>query len=175
MACRPFRLSTNVTFRINVFKLPVLVVVELSSKVYLLIFGKIRNLPIIPKITDRKMFVALVYIYLGLAIGYNVLSQIWLDVKGKTFAPTEPSHGFQVMTVVLILFAIRDAVPDGLFLTLFGLWTLSTIRFGIGNHIPGFNPQTYLNRFTWASALLINVFGAIVFTIFIVHELLILM
>ncbi len=120
------------------------------------------------------MFTTLVYIYFGLAIGYNVLSQIWLDVKGKSFAPTEPSYGFQVMTVVLILFAIRDVVPDGIFLSLFGLWTLSTIRFGVGNHLPGFKPETYLNKLTWASALSINIYGSIVFTIFIAHELLIL-
>lgn len=118
------------------------------------------------------MITTLVYVYFGLAIGYNILSQICLDVKGKTFAPTEPSYGFQVMTIVLILFAIRDVIPNWVFLPLFALWTLSTIRFGVGNHLPGFNPETYLNKYTWASALAINVYGSIVFTVFIVLELL---
>lgn len=109
------------------------------------------------------MLTHLVYIYLGLAIGYNVLSQICLDLKGKAFAPTEPSYGFQVMTIVLILFAVRDVIPIWAFLTLFALWTASTIRFGVGNHLSGFNPETYLNKFTWGSALAINIFGSLVF------------
>lgn len=121
---------------------------------------------------EPVMVTTLVYIYFILAIGYNVLSQICFDIKGRTFAPTDPSYGFQVMTIVLIIFVIRDSIPNWIFLPLFFLWTLSTVRFGIGNHLPGYKSETYLNKFTWASALLINVYGSTVFLIFIGLELL---
>lgn len=118
------------------------------------------------------MLIQLAYAYFILAIGYNVLSQVSVDLIGKKFAPTEPPHGFQVMSLVLVIFALRDLIPVWVFLPLFSLWTLNILRFGIGNHVPGYKPDAYLNWFTWFSAITINIFGTLVFSGYIITQLL---
>ena len=117
------------------------------------------------------MLTQLAFAYFALAIGYNALSQISLDMTGKKFAPTEPAYGLQVMSLVLVIFALRTVMPLWVFLPLFTLWTLSIIRFGVGNHLAGYDPQTYLSKFTWISALVINIFGAVTFVLYIINSL----
>ncbi|MBC6402922.1 MAG: hypothetical protein GDA35_04745 [Hyphomonadaceae bacterium] len=117
------------------------------------------------------MLTQLAFAYFALAIGYNVFSQISLDRIGKKFASTEPAYGLQVMSLVLVIFALRTVIPFWVFLPLFTLWTLSIIRFGIGNHLAGYDPETYLSKFTWICALAINIFGAVIFVSYIVASL----
>jgi hypothetical protein len=114
------------------------------------------------------VLILLAYTYFVLAIGFNVLSQVSVNLIGKKFTPTEPLHGLQVMSLVLVIFALRDLIPAWVFLPLFALWTLNIFRFGIGNHLPGYKSDTYLNWFTWLSAIAINVFGTVVLSAYLI-------
>lgn len=106
----------------------------------------------------------LVHGYFAVAILYNVFSQISDDLVGRKFAPTDPSYGFMVVSLVYVIFLVRDAIPAWSFLFLFTLWTLSILRFGVGNHLGAYSSKSYLHRLTWASAIGINVYGVCVFT-----------
>lgn len=111
-----------------------------------------------------ETLILLIHGYFVVAILYNVFSQIFDDVGGKKWAPTDPSYGFQVVSLVYVIFLIRDLIPEPAFLFLFGLWTLSILRFGVGNHLKTYSKEGYFHRLTWVLAIAINVFGVSVFT-----------
>ena len=106
----------------------------------------------------------LVHIYFVLAILYNVFSQISADLVGRKFAPTDPVYGFQVVSLIYLIFLVRKIVPLWAFVFLFSVSTLSILRFGVGNHLRAYTADSYLSRVTWVAAIGINAFGVLVFS-----------
>lgn len=111
-----------------------------------------------------ETLIALIHGYFVAAVLYNVFSQISDEVTGRKWAPTDPSYGFQVVSLVYVIFLIRDLIPESAFLFLFALWTLSILRFGVGNHVKAYTKEGYFHRLTWVLAIAINAFGVCVFT-----------
>ncbi len=106
-----------------------------------------------------EQIISIATIYFYIAILYNVLSQISLDLLKRKFAPTEPMNGLLTVSVVFIIFLLKDTLPLSAHLILLSVFTLFIARFGVVHHIFNFDSQAYLSRFTWASAFLINIFG----------------
>ena len=111
-----------------------------------------------------ETLIPLIHGYFVAAVLYNVFSQISDEVTGRKWAPTDPSYGFQVVSLVYVIFLIRDLIPEPAFLFLFGLWSLSILRFGVGNHVKAYTKDGYFHRLTWGLAIAINAFGVCVFT-----------
>lgn len=113
----------------------------------------------------------LIHGYFIIAILYNVFSQLSNDLIGKKFAPTDPSYGFLVVSLVYVIFLTRNQIPQFSFLFLFGLWTLSILRFGVGNHLRAYSKENYLHHLTWVAAIAINAYGVLCFLAFIAFRL----
>jgi hypothetical protein len=93
-------------------------------------------------------------IYLVLAIGYNLISLVLVAKTGKSAAPTDPMTG--IMFNWLYLF----------FISSFAVLILS---FGIIKHLINYQESMYFSRFSWLSAITINIFGVCVLILIIVR------
>ncbi len=99
--------------------------------------------------------------YFVIAIAYNALSLVWLDVSGRKFAPTDPLSGLQIVSLVYLLFLLRDTIPLPALIFLLALWVLLIARFGIYEHLRHYDGELYLSRATWTAAIGINLFGVL--------------
>lgn len=99
------------------------------------------------------------HVYFIAGIGYNVLSQILFDLCGRKLAPTEPTNGILIMSLVYVILLLEEVLPVAQFLGLMALWTLAILRFGVVQHVLNFDPEGYWSRASWALAILINVIG----------------
>ena len=53
-----------------------------------------------------------VNLYFILAIGYNVLSLILNDLRGRTLAPTEPVQAIVMMTVLYVVYTAQEGLGE---------------------------------------------------------------
>ena len=106
-----------------------------------------------------------VYLYFILAIGYNVISQVRADVMKKALAPTEPSFGILMMTVLFLVWHAEPILPPVAQQSLLILFILLIARFGIARHLTSYSPEAYSSKLSWGAAIGINIFGACVLTI----------
>jgi hypothetical protein len=107
----------------------------------------------------------LAFVYIGLALGYNVLSLIWRGVAGQTLAPTDPQRGLQVVTLVyLTLIVARDLAPVSGQLVLL-VWVLVIAWFGVWAHLRPDPERHYAGPLARWAAVIINLYGIIVITL----------
>ncbi|WP_138380410.1 hypothetical protein [Luteithermobacter gelatinilyticus] len=106
-----------------------------------------------------------VNLYFILAIGYNVLSLILNDLRGRTLAPTEPVQAIVMMTVLYVVYTAQEGLGEMAWGVLIIVFLLLILRFGIYRHAVGYNDQDYASRTAWAAAIVINIFGVIVLSL----------
>lgn len=111
------------------------------------------------------------HIYFVIAVAYNVLSQLSADFFDKPFAPTDPKTGIMTVTVVYLIFMLRDVIPLNSVLFLLAVFTFLIGRYGVLHHSINYKKDAYLSRLTWLSAMVINVFGVVYLTVFIIGNL----
>lgn len=109
-------------------------------------------------------------IYIVLAVAYNIMSVVLIEVTGRSAAPTEPMMGFVTITALYLVFATGPAVSKFLYLFLLTTFLLSIFRFGVLRHLLGFDAKTYYSRLTWAAAFLINGFGVITLGLIVIFS-----
>lgn len=108
--------------------------------------------------------------YIGLALGYNVLSEIWRQLWGQTLAPTDPQRGLQVVTLLYLTFVIaRDLAPVSGRLVLL-VWAGLVTWSGILRHLQRDDSRTYAGEPARWGAALINLYGVIVILIFVFNH-----
>lgn len=103
-----------------------------------------------------------VHIYFVMAIAYNIFSQMCLDLTGRKLAPTDPANGILVVSLVYVVFLLRDQVPLPAFIFLAIIWILVIARFGIFQHLVSYALDSYRSRAAWVAAIAINLFGVLV-------------
>ena len=108
---------------------------------------------------DKEFLEDAVNLYFILAIGYNIVSLIIREINGKTLAPTEPRGAITTMTLLYLVFMSHSILGPVARTALLGLFTLMILRFGVIQHLLNYQPDDYLNRAAWASAIGINLFG----------------
>ena len=107
--------------------------------------------------------------YFVLAIGYNLLSIVINDVKGRTLTPTEPVSAIVMMALFYLVY-LGEAAPGaaGVRTFLVVVFLLLILRFGIYRHAVGYDEDQYFSRSVWAFAIAINVYGVIVLSLSLV-------
>ncbi len=110
---------------------------------------------------NMENVVVLAHAYFAVALVYNVLSLMWFDIFGRSFTATDPVNGLQTISLVYLLFLLRDAVPLPASIFLLSIWLLLIARFGIYEHLWKYNGELYLSRATWAAAIAINLIGVL--------------
>ena len=106
--------------------------------------------------------IAALNIYIILAIGYNLVSQILDDLKGKKLAPTDPTNGTLIIASIYLWFTLAPSHSIGVFLIGAATFIYLIGRFGILKHLMGFAPDIYHSRISWLAAMGINIFGLLV-------------
>lgn len=101
-------------------------------------------------------------IYIFIAIGYNLFSQVLLDLRGKALAPTDPTTGVLIMTALYLWFRLAPELSIPLFVFVALVFIYLVCRFGIYRHVVGFKESEYSSRLSWGSAILINICGVVV-------------
>ena len=104
------------------------------------------------------------HLYFFMAIAYNVFSQVWKDVAGRTFATTDPVNGVLMITLLYVIYLLRAMLPEPAWYFLMLVFILTITRFGIVHHLSNYSQESYLSRTTWLSAIVINIFGVGVLT-----------
>ena len=104
----------------------------------------------------------LMTVYILLAIGYNLASFFWLEIRGRSFAPTVPSDAIHVMTVFYCAYLLSKTMPLAVAVLILVSYFFSIGRFGILRHLTSYSAKEYLSRLTWVTAISINVFGVLV-------------
>lgn len=102
------------------------------------------------------------HLYFFIAVMYNVLSQVWKEATGRTFASTDPVDGIMMVALVYLIYLLRAALPEFAWFFLMIVFTLTIARFGIVHHLLNYSQGDYLSRATWLSAIGINIFGVTV-------------
>ena len=100
-----------------------------------------------------------VYLYFILAIGYNVVSQLAADSGRRALAPTEPSFGILMMSVLFLIWSCISLMPLAGWAALMAVYIYLILRFGIFKHLTGYGDELYASRLSWRCAIGINVFG----------------
>ena len=101
-------------------------------------------------------------IYIFFAIGYNLCSQLLLDLRGKSLAPTDPTTGVLIMVALYLWFRLAPELSSLLFVFVALVFFYLVCRFGIYRHAVNFNKGEYSSRFSWGSAILINIVGVVI-------------
>ena len=97
--------------------------------------------------------------YIVLAVGYNLVSLLLVEVTGKRAAPTDPVVGVMMMTVLYLIYATSPQVSKTLYIFFLISFILLVFRFGIITHIWATDRSLYFSEFTRYSAFAINIFG----------------
>lgn len=108
-------------------------------------------------------------IYIALAVTYNLLSLLWIQITGRGFASTDPSDGITKMTVLYLTFLMADKMSALAAITIMVSFFILIGRYGIIQHLLNYNKDDYLSRLTWISAIGINVFGLVIISISILQ------
>lgn len=107
--------------------------------------------------------------YFILAIGYNLLSLVINDIKGRMLTPTDPVFGILMLALLYLVFA-GEAVLGGVARTaLIAVFLLLILRFGIYRHLAGYDEEQYFSRGAWVVAIAINVYGVAALSLALVY------
>jgi hypothetical protein len=101
-------------------------------------------------------------IYCVLAVAYNLVSILLDATSGKRAAPTDPQSGILFISALYLVVTLGQHYPGWLNLFFLASLVSLTIHSGIVRHVWGYSAEKYYSRLTWASAFLINTFGATV-------------
>lgn len=107
--------------------------------------------------------------YFLVAIAYNVMSQIWLDWKGRGFAPTDPNIGILFVGVVYLFFLCHVLIPVPSFIAVMAVFIALIIRFGIVRHWVLERSDAYWSPTTRTLAVAINLFGVVALLLFLLR------
>ncbi len=105
--------------------------------------------------------------YIALAIGYNLVSMLLEQITGRRAANTDPMTGLLFVTVLYLTVAVGPALSKGLYLFTLSVFTVLVLLVGVIKHLLNYSESAYYSRFTWAAAILINVFGCVALVIVI--------
>ena len=103
--------------------------------------------------------ISALHVYFIFGILYNVLSQVLLDCSGRKLAPTDPTNGALIVSLVYVVFLLQDELPETARVFLLVVWTIAIIRFGIVHHLLNFDQKEYFSRTSWFLAIFINLCG----------------
>lgn len=106
----------------------------------------------------------LINLYFILAIGYNVVSLVRMDLRGQGLAPTEPGQAIVMMALVYVIHASLLMLGLTPWALLMAVFIALIIRFGIFRHVFGYSSEVYSSRAAWVAAIGINIFGVTVLT-----------
>ena len=108
-------------------------------------------------------------IYLVLAIGYNLISLVLVAKTGKSAAPTDPMTGIMFMSLLYVVYAVGAQISNWLYLFFISSFAVLILSFGIIKHLINYQESMYFSRFSWLSAITINIFGVCVLILIIVR------
>ena len=97
--------------------------------------------------------------YFVLAIGYNLLSLVWMDWRGRPLAPTQPVQAIVTMVLLYVVYTAREVLGSSAWALLMGVFLLLIVRFGIYQHLTSYSPDDYASRTAWAAAIVVNAYG----------------
>lgn len=103
----------------------------------------------------------LVNLYFILAIGYNLLSIVRTDLKGSSFAPTDPMAGITLMCMLYLIYSLDTVLPGTPRLLLLVVLLSLVVRFGIIRHLFSTELTEYSSTAARYSAALINILGVV--------------
>ena len=103
--------------------------------------------------------------YFVLAIGYNILSLILYDAKGRPLTSNKPVQAIVLMALLYLIYVSEAALGSGAWMFLMIVFLLLILRFGIYQHLAGYDENKYFSRSAWGAAIAINIFGAVVLTL----------
>ena len=101
-------------------------------------------------------------VYFVLAIGYNLISLVLIDLQRQPLAPTEPVQAILMMAVLCLIHSAREVLGTVAWTALIAVFLLLIVRFGIYRHAVGYRDEAYASRSAWAAAIGINVYGVCV-------------
>ena len=107
----------------------------------------------------------LVNFYFVLAIGYNLLSIVFMDITGKGLAPTEPTNAIVMMSVIFLIYSATTMLEPFARIMLMVIFLLLILRYGIVGHMLSYSNEVYYSKLSWCSAIAINIFGASVLSL----------
>ena len=110
-------------------------------------------------------------IYIVLAVGYNLVSLLLVEVTGKRAAPTDPVVGIMMMSILYLTYATGPQVSRLLYLFLLTSFVLLIFRFGIIAHIWAADRGLYYSEFARYSAFGINIFGVAILVVIVATSL----
>ena len=105
--------------------------------------------------------VAGLHAYFIIGILYNILSQVLLDARGRKLAPTDPTNGALIVSLVYTIFLLQGTLPEFARTFLVTVWILGILRFGIFQHLLNYDENEYLSRWSWMLAMGINAVGVV--------------
>ena len=114
---------------------------------------------------DTSLLNDLVGCYLVLAIGYNILSLIMYDVKGRPLTSNKPVQAIVLVALLYVIYVSEAALGSGAWMFLMVVFLLLILRFGVYQHLAGYDETRYFSRSAWMAAIAINVFGVAVLTL----------
>ena len=103
--------------------------------------------------------------YFVLAIGYNILSLILYDAKGRPLTSNKPVSAIVMMALLYLIYVSEAALGAGAWTFLMIVFLLLILRFGIYQHLAGYDENKYFSRGAWAAAIAINIFGVAVLSL----------
>ena len=103
--------------------------------------------------------------YFVLAISYNIVSLIMHDTKGRSLTSTGPVPAIVMMALLYLIYVSEAALGAGAWTFLMIVFLLLILRFGIYQHLAGYDEDQYFSRGAWAAAIAINIFGVAVLSL----------
>lgn len=111
---------------------------------------------------DMSVLSFLAHTYFVLAIGYNVVSQVWGDVFGRKFSATDPSFGVLIISVIYTIYLLDGVISVPARIFMLAVFVALIARFGVVKHLGAVEAEAYLSPLTRTVAIGINVFGVVV-------------
>ena len=118
---------------------------------------------------DTELLSNLVGCYFVLAIGYNILSLILYDARGRPLTSNKPVQAIVLMALLYLIYVSEAALGSGAWLFLMIVFLLLILRFGIYQHLAGYDEDRYFSRSAWGAAIAINVYGVAVLSLSLVY------
>lgn len=114
------------------------------------------------------MIEQLFFIYIAVAIAYNLASLAFKEITGKQLSPSEPLPSITLLATLYLVFVSNDAhtgMPDYARSFLLVIFALIIFRFGILKHLINYEPGSYFSIESRISAAMINIFGVLLLAI----------
>lgn len=107
--------------------------------------------------------------YFILAVGYNLLSIVINDMKGRMLTPTDPVFGILMLALLYLIYAAEPVLGGIARTALITVFLLLVLRFGIYRHLAGYDEEQYFSRGAWGVAIAINVYGVAALSLALVY------